>query len=134
MKVAARLPHHPASVARARQALAGLEERVDGETVESVRLLVSELVTNSVRHGGADHLGEIELSVSAFGRTVRVEVRDSGPGFVARPRFEGQDEESGWGLHLVDALSHRWGTERESHALIWFEIDHAAEASPARLT
>jgi anti-sigma regulatory factor (Ser/Thr protein kinase) len=96
-----------------------------------VKLLVSELVTNSVRHSGGDHQGEIELSVSASTRTVRVEVRDSGPGFIARPRFEGQDAESGWGLHLVDALSHRWGTEREAHALIWFEIDHAAEASPS---
>jgi anti-sigma regulatory factor (Ser/Thr protein kinase) len=132
MKIAACLPHHPASVARARRAVDGLEERVDNETAASVRLLVSELVTNSVRHGRADAEGEIELSVSAWDHTVRVEVADSGPGFAARPRFEGQDEESGWGLHLVDALSHRWGTERNARALIWFEIDHASEPAWAR--
>ncbi len=122
MNVDTRLPHDPSSVPRARRAVDGLETALDDETVATVRLLVSELVTNSVRHGSPDQAGEIELSVAASPETVRVEVADSGPGFATRPRFEGQDEGSGWGLHLLDALSDRWGTERNGHMRVWFEL------------
>ena len=123
MNVATRLPHHPRSVAEARHAVDGLETAVDDETVATVRLLVSELVTNSVRHGRADEAGYIELSLSANPGSVRVEVADAGTGFAPQPRGEGQDEGSGWGLHLVQVLSHRWGSEPEPGTRIWFEID-----------
>lgn len=43
---------------------------------------------------------EIELSVSKSRQTVRVEVADAGRGFTVRSRVSGQDEGSGWGLHL----------------------------------
>lgn len=109
----------------------GLDTALDDETVATVRLLVSELVTNSVRHGRADESGHIELSLSATRDSVRVEVADVGAGFTPRPRVEGQDEASGWGLHLVDALSHRWGTERERGMLVWFEIDRRSVVSAA---
>jgi len=112
----------------ARHAVDGLDTALDDETVATVRLLVSELVTNSVRHGRPDESGHIELSLSATRDSVRVEVADVGAGFTPRPRVEGQDEASGWGLHLVDALSHRWGTERERGMLIWFEIDSPSVA------
>ena len=131
MNVATRFPHHPTSVSRARHAIDGLETAVDEETLATVRLLVSELVTNSVRHARPDRSGEIELSVSASPKTVRVEVADSGPGFNAQPRTGDQDQGSGWGLHLVELLSHRWGTMREKGMRIWFEIDHSVTAEVA---
>ncbi len=127
MNLATRLPRTPASVARARQALAPLDRQVDRSTLGTIRLLVSELVTNSVRHSEAS--GGIELLVSASPETVRVEVADAGPGFAVRPRVPGQDKGSGWGLHLLDALSHRWGTERRGHMRVWFEIDSPSVAA-----
>lgn len=54
---------------------------------------------------------------------MRVEVADAGRGFTVRSRVSGQDEGSGWGLHPVDALSDRWGAERDGHMRNWFEID-----------
>jgi len=124
MNLATRLPHEPASVAEARAALRPLEFAVDRATIGTLRLLVSELVTNSVRHGRSSSAGEIELSV-------RVEIADAGHGFAVRPRVAGQDQGSGWGLHLVDTLSDRWGTEHDGRMRIWFEIDCGPAASAA---
>ncbi|CAA9520668.1 MAG: hypothetical protein AVDCRST_MAG45-2478 [uncultured Solirubrobacterales bacterium] len=123
MNVATRLPHDPSSVAEARHAVDGLDTALDDETIATVRLLVSELVTNSVRHGLPDESGHIELFVSATRESVRVEVLDAGAGFAPRARVEGQDAGSGWGLHLLEVLSHRWGSEHHRGTRIWFEID-----------
>jgi len=125
LTVATRLPHDPTSIAEARQAVDGFDGALDEETVATVRLLVSELVTNSVRHGQADESGHIELSLSARGDTVRVEVSDAGAGFAPRARTTDQDNGSGWGLHLVEVLSHRWGSEQGAGTRIWFEIDRS---------
>jgi len=122
-KVATRLPCEPASVTEARQVLEPLEPAVDEETIRTLKLLVTELVSNSVRHSASASHEEIELSVAASPESVRVEVADSGPGFEPRPREQGQDEDSGWGLHLVDHLSDRWGTERRGRMAVWFELD-----------
>ena len=129
MNLATRLPPEPASVAEARAALRPLEFAVDRATIATLRLLVSELVTNSVRHGRPSSAGEIELSVRASPRTVRVEIADAGHGFAVRPRVAGQDQGSGWGLHLVDILSDRWGIERDGPMRIWFEIDCPAASA-----
>jgi len=124
-----RLPQEPASVAEARGALEPIEPHLDADTLGTLRLLVSELVTNSVRHGQAERAGEIELSVSVSEETVRVEIADPGPGFEVSPRAEAQDQGSGWGLHFVEVLSDRWGTERDESMRVWFEL--TAEGAPA---
>ena len=131
MRVATRLPHDPSSISDARHAVDDLDATLDEETVETVRLLVSELVTNSVRHGKADESGHIELSLSAQGDTVRVEVADAGVGFAPKARTTEQDNGSGWGLHLVEVLSHRWGSEQGAGTRIWFEIDGSAAGAGA---
>lgn len=96
MNVATRLPHEPAAVAEVRAALDPLEPAVDPRTIGTLRLLVSELVGNSVRHGRPERsTAEIELSVSKSRQTVRVEVADAGRGFTVRSRVSGQDEGSG---------------------------------------
>jgi anti-sigma regulatory factor (Ser/Thr protein kinase) len=131
MNVMLRLAHHPSSIAEARHAVDELGVALDTRTLATVRLLISELVTNSVRHAGAGASGHIDLTVAVRRDCVRVEVEDTGTGFVPRARVEGQDESSGWGLHLLEALSHRWGTDRANRTRVWFEIDGAAAAAPA---
>jgi anti-sigma regulatory factor (Ser/Thr protein kinase) len=122
------LPHEPGSVREARRALDPLEACLNGETLDSARLLVSELVTNSVRHADAAHAAEIRLAASASHDRVHVEVSDAGPGFEAQPsgRAGGELEDRGWGFHLLDALSDRWGAERGERMRVWFETEAAA--------
>jgi len=128
-----RLPHEAASVDKARHALRPLANAFDPNTFETLRLLVSELVTNSVRHGTGEGSEDLELSVWATRERIRVEVSDDGAGFAPVPRAGNADQESGWGLHLVEALSDRWGTDRNGWMHVWFElIDSGAFAHPPR--
>jgi anti-sigma regulatory factor (Ser/Thr protein kinase) len=85
-------------------------------------LLVSELVTNAIQHGGADQSRRIEVRLSAGERRVRVEVSDPGAAGAAATDRVGSD--GGWGLVLVDRLSERWGRERTpaGGSVAWFEL------------
>jgi anti-sigma regulatory factor (Ser/Thr protein kinase) len=119
------LPPEATAPGRARRALDPLEERFDRDTVHSLRLLISELVTNAVRHG---HLGSddpIELRVTLGGERVRVEVEDAGWGFQGTEpaRDERPDDwPGGWGLGIVDAVADCWGVDRVGHTTVWFEL------------
>ncbi|HEV2753469.1 MAG TPA: SpoIIE family protein phosphatase [Solirubrobacteraceae bacterium] len=120
-----RFPAEAASVAPARHAideLAGHHPQLDWDTVA---LMVSELVTNSIVHGH-DRREEqwFELIVTErAGTRLRFCVADPGPPFIARRREAAPDAESGRGLFLVDSLADRWGVARTGQASIWFECD-----------
>jgi anti-sigma regulatory factor (Ser/Thr protein kinase) len=113
----------PYAVTAARLALSDIDELVDESLAFDVRLLVSELVTNSVRHAQIGPEDSIELRVSVDDDEVRVEVADSGPGFEP-PDHEPTAEEardSGWGLFFVTQLADRWGVDRD-RGRVWFAI------------
>jgi anti-sigma regulatory factor (Ser/Thr protein kinase) len=95
--------------------------------LDDLRLLVSELVTNSVRHAGQGPEGWVDVRVSTDGRGVRVEVCDPGPGFRQRKRTTAPqaDRTSGRGLYLVAQIADRWGVHRDEATRVWFEIDRA---------
>ena len=122
-EVAIRLAGEPRMVSIARDALAELEAELDHALFTTVRLLVSELVTNSIRHGGTAARTSVELRAVAFADRVRVEVADRGPGFEAGARAPDRDSASGWGLYLVDQLADRWGVKTNGETRVWFEID-----------
>jgi len=113
--------------AAARRGLAGLADAVPREMLDDLRLLVSELVTNSIRHAGQGPDGWVAVRVSADPRAVRVEVADPGPGFRAKPRGTPPqaDRTSGRGLYLVAQIADRWGVQRDEETRVWFEIDRA---------
>lgn len=113
----------PTAAAEARAALAVLDGRVALAVLDDLRLLVSELVTNSVRHSGASQRAKVALEVAARPDAVRVEVTDAGTGFEPRPRTPDQEQGSGWGLHLVDRIAQRWGVEGKRRTRVWFELD-----------
>jgi anti-sigma regulatory factor (Ser/Thr protein kinase) len=106
--------------ANARRAVEHFGAILDPEVVPDVRLLVSELISNSVKYGGE---GRVELILQSEDRRhVRVEVVDQGVGFVPTVRDRPKTEPGGWGLHLVEALTRRWGVfDGSTH--VWFEID-----------
>lgn len=111
--------------ATARDALAPLGATVEWETLESTRLLVSELVTNAVRHGGLRADDWIELSVEASPDRVCVRVTDPGKGISRPPPVPRAERPSGWGLFLVGQIADRWGIERDDDTRVWFEIDRS---------
>ncbi|HEX2087354.1 MAG TPA: ATP-binding protein [Solirubrobacteraceae bacterium] len=111
----------PAAIGRARREVedALSEARVDPGTSGDLMLLVSELVTNAVRHAGSDHF-EVRLEVRPD--LLRLEVHDEGNGF--EPAIAPSDDGSGgYGLFIVDRLADRWGVERDEGGLIWVEVD-----------
>jgi len=116
------LPAQPWAVGRARDAVEGTLVRARPEVREDVRLMVSELVTNSVRHGDLGPHGEVIVHVSASPEAVRVEVADEGPGF-APDMVPGPHGTGGYGLFLVDRLAARWGVETRDRVNVWFELD-----------
>ncbi len=120
----------PAAAAAARAALRAIEPKIEPEPMNDVRLLVSELVTNSVRHSqGPDSSGPVTLEVDVSDEKLRVEVTDRGRGFEPKAREPGQSKASGWGLYLVDHLADRWGVIRNHITRVWFEIDRPGTSS-----
>jgi serine/threonine-protein kinase RsbW len=113
----------PGAVPDARRALDALDEQVSAQTLDDLRLLVSELVTNSVRHARLLESQTIELKVKLQSETVRVEVNDQGGGFQPTPRTAQSDDQSGWGLYLVSRLADRWGVTSDGVTRVWFELD-----------
>ena len=89
-------------------------------TLVPARLLVSELVSNAVRHG----CGRITLRAQLRDGRLLVEVIDEGQGFERELR-ERDFERRGtgrWGLSVVDTESSRWGIGRGT-TRVWFELD-----------
>ena len=122
----------------ARRSLDRLEKSLDGDRLYDLRLLVTELVTNSVRHAGLGPADSIGFEVAVTSERTRIEVSDRGHGFddaSARTVCKGDDstddpvvaaQGSGWGFHLVEQLSDRWGVSREGGTRVWFEVDAPA--------
>jgi serine/threonine-protein kinase RsbW len=129
-KISVEFDRGPTAAAGARNALMALDDRVAPALLDDMRLLVSELVTNSIRHAEGDTTGTVGLHVHVDGQKLRVEVTDAGDGFEPAPRTADQSKASGWGLYLVDRLADRWGVMRNNLTHVWFEIDGAARFSP----
>jgi anti-sigma regulatory factor (Ser/Thr protein kinase) len=119
----ARLPIDARAPAAARRLCRCLETTADREILDSLELLVTELVTNSVRHAGLGQDGFVEIELHVGPVDVRVEVRDPGRGFdpdVVRRRPEVRGD--GWGLYLVDQIAERWGVHQDEFQRVWFEL------------
>jgi anti-sigma regulatory factor (Ser/Thr protein kinase) len=116
------LPPEPVSGRDARARIEPLAGSVGADVLDDVSLLVSELVTNSVRHARFQEGESIEVSVKV-NDVLRVEVRDPGPGFDRRTFDDAAPlRAAGWGLLLVDRLTDRWGVDRTGGTKVWFEI------------
>ncbi len=120
--IALELPAEPHSAKVARDAVAGLDGHL-GDVFGDVVLVISELVTNSVRHAGLEASEPVQLSVRVEGDTVRVAVRDPGPGFKPPATPSDPAHVGGWGLVLVDQLAEKWGVEHDGKAnVVWCEL------------
>jgi anti-sigma regulatory factor (Ser/Thr protein kinase) len=113
----------PEAAAEARRAIAGLRADLDPPLLETLRLLVTELVTNSVRHTAAE---SVTLKVAVGKSAVLTEVADIGPGFAPECVEHAGDENTGWGLFLVERLASSWGVKHDGPSKrVWFELRRA---------
>jgi two-component sensor histidine kinase len=94
--------------------------RLDREMTDTALLLVSELVTNAIRHGTPP----VRLSLRLDRERLRVEVTDSSPVLPELTRPD-PDQIGGRGLQIVQLLAARWGASASSRRLgktVWFEL------------
>jgi two-component sensor histidine kinase len=107
--------------ARARRELTRLRADLDPPLAETLRLLVTELVSNAVRHAAAE---DVSLKVLVARKAVFTEVTDNGPGFDLHQADASRANH--WGLFLVRRLADRWGIVRDGKATkVWFELRRA---------
>ena len=103
---------------------------VDAQREPTLLLLVSELVSNSVRHAGMRADECIRLRARVDEDSAYVEVCDAGrSGQVPQKRAPQPEvlEPGGLGLFLVDEMADRWGVRRhEDQTCVWFELGCAA--------
>ena len=92
--ISLRLRGGPEAAARARRALSTLRADIDPPLMETLRLLVTELVSNSVRHAQSE---TVVLRVLVARTAVLTEVTDEGPGFDPTDAGAPGTDDSGWG-------------------------------------
>jgi anti-sigma regulatory factor (Ser/Thr protein kinase) len=118
------VPGGPGAARRARglvrRALSG---RVPAALLGDVTLLVTELVANGVRHGGADEDSTVHLSLEGRPATLRVEVADPGRRADAVAPRHAAANGGGMGLQIVERLATRWGVGDGPQTSVWFELD-----------
>lgn len=109
--------------ASARAALSALEAHVGEDQLQSLRLVITELITNSIRHAGIDERAVIGLSLRLENGLLHCTVSDPGSGFekpdVVRPH---QDRAGGFGLVILESISSTWGVTRDELFRVWFEV------------
>jgi anti-sigma regulatory factor (Ser/Thr protein kinase) len=121
--IALRVDPAPSAPAEIRRAIYELRDTFAGDTAERLALLLTELVTNSLRYAHFKPRDSI---------SVRVERRVEGlfgwvcdPGGLSIPKLEEKrlDNVGGRGLVLVDAIARRWGVRTGDRTCVWFEFD-----------
>jgi anti-sigma regulatory factor (Ser/Thr protein kinase) len=108
----------------ARRSVLSSKIGVPGVMRHRLALLLSELVTNAIQHGGAGPHQTIQVRLASTPKRVRVEVHDPGS-HDGMPRDRLETETGGYGLLLVDRLADGWGRENTGGggSLAWFELD-----------
>jgi anti-sigma regulatory factor (Ser/Thr protein kinase) len=116
------LPAVPTAITEARTKVTErLSRRIPLEALEDVRLLVTELITNALRHGAVRPGDNLSVKAQVSGETVRIEVRDPGRDGEVKPRRPGP-RSGGYGLYLVDRLARRWGVDSNDETVVWCEV------------
>jgi anti-sigma regulatory factor (Ser/Thr protein kinase) len=135
------LPHSSTSVRQARSQLAAAlyERDVLGSLVDDAVLILSEFVTNSLRHARALDSGLIRIAWELTGEgLLRIEVTDGGGTTrpSTKPYSMSVSAHAGRGLEIVDRLADRWGSQREEGGdeyTVWAELAVRARHAGRRL-
>jgi anti-sigma regulatory factor (Ser/Thr protein kinase) len=112
-------------VALVRKALVdALEVReVSAAVVDEAEIVVSELVSNAIRHARPLADGNLRVHWKVKGGVVEVEVTDGGSDTTPRPAPRTIWAASGRGLRIVRSLAHEWGvTEDRNGSTVWASL------------
>ncbi len=116
------LPAAPSAATTARVEITrGLSQRIARRALDDVRLLLTELITNALRHADMAADDEIGVRAELSDGTVRIEVRDPGRDGPVELREPGP-RDGGYGLFLVERLTDQWGVERRDGNMVWAEL------------
>jgi anti-sigma regulatory factor (Ser/Thr protein kinase) len=117
------VPAGPAAPATVRHALLDwLSPRASNGLLTDAPLVVSELVTNSLRHGGLPDAATVRVSADLINGVLRLEVEDAGTAGAVTQRVPNRNHGGGFGLNIIDALAARWGVRRDRGTLVWVEL------------
>jgi anti-sigma regulatory factor (Ser/Thr protein kinase) len=110
----------PASARRRVRLLTASNEALQSD----LELLLTELVTNVVRHSGLAGNDRMIVTVRAGPDSVLVEVKDNGLGFEDPEGLPRRPSPTvgGYGLMLVDRIASRWGVAEDRPTSVWFEL------------
>jgi len=119
------LPTVMTSPGEARRACRAFARRNHVRQVDTLLLVLSELVTNAIVHGVAP----IAIRIDCKGESVRIEVSDAlaNPASVA-PRRISLEGTGGMGLRIIDAVSADWGVSLLPDGggkMVWVELSSA---------
>jgi anti-sigma regulatory factor (Ser/Thr protein kinase) len=119
-----RVPTTKDAPALARRAVDALEGHLNPEHLDNVRLIVSELVSNVVKHSGKAPEETFDVEVTVAPDLVTGSICDIGTWFpgpepVAEPHGGSAE---GFGLFTIDQLSSSWGIEEGTPNCVWFEL------------
>jgi serine/threonine-protein kinase RsbW len=120
-----RIPWRAASVARVRREIVqDLEPRgVPNDLIDEAEIVVSELVSNAIRHARPLHDGTLRVHWKVKASVVEVEVTDGGGDTTPRPAPRTIWAPSGRGLRIVRSLAHEWGvTEDRAGCTVWASL------------
>ena len=122
----------PDAPGEAREAIrTELAPHLSDEEAFELELLVTELVTNAVLHGGMAGGGTVGLRLDVRPDALRLEVRDTGPGFEPgspQPR-DFEQGGGGFGLVLLDRFARTWGVDGDGGARVWADIPRRKTAA-----
>jgi serine/threonine-protein kinase RsbW len=133
-QVEVRLPLDPLAPGGARIVAAQyLRDRVAAPVLDSALLLLSELVTNSVRHSNAPSAEGVIVRLRLTRAMLRLEVEDSGHDGAIATRPSNQQNGGGFGLNIVQTLSDCWGIERSAHrgTRVWAQLQRTPLTGPS---
>lgn len=108
-------PHRARTLVRHR-----FSEKIPADSLYDLLTVVSELVTNAVRHGDG---GDIGLAVAVGDGRIQGEVQNRGEGAVEQVPVD-HGRSGGLGLHIVDAIADRWAVRGDGLTRVSFELSY----------
>jgi anti-sigma regulatory factor (Ser/Thr protein kinase) len=116
-----RLPSEPASVREARRFVEQFLAEEHINDLDAAVLVVSELMTNAVVHGGDARPIDLTLKRDSAGVSIEVEDGDPHPPIPGAPQ---SDQDRGRGMIIVDRMAYRWGWAplQDGGKRVWCEV------------
>lgn len=116
---------HAPGIARAAVARRCNDLELGGSLSQTLILLISEVVSNAVRHSAGPADAPVELVADFTDEDIRVSVTDAGAGFVPRTRDPASTSD-GYGLYLLEKAASSWGVDSRGDTKVWFELARGA--------